>query len=1182
MIVEDIAESGGTADKAYIHIGKYELQDTVGVEILKVGDEVAFGVEITGNMFANTIIGGVGNDSLNGAGGNDSIVGQNGDDTLDGGDGDDTLEGGIGNDTYHVYGSEKIIDADGDEDAVVVFTSGVYTLAGSIENGKVGGNTTGVHLVGNSQGNDLTGNNEANTLDGAGGSDSLAGHDGVDSLVGGEGDDTLDGGVGADILVGGSGDDSYYLDDAGDEVTDASGALDKVIITASGTYSISTGIEEIEIQVGVNDVHVIGTDDADKITGNNEANTLHGAGGGDTLEGRDGNDELAGSEGNDSLDGGEGDDILDGGSGTDTLRGRQGNDTYHVTTGDRVHEATDGGTDTVIAYGSFALDADEEVEVLKLDAAAGGGNTLSGNNLGNAVEGNDSGNILNGGGGDDGVTGGAGNDLLDGGEGKDVMTGGAGNDTYIIDSDGDTVFEDDNEAGGQDTIVSSIDFTLEEQSGVEVVQAADGEGPINLTGSDLEGNILIGNDGANDLNGRGGNDTLNGGAGIDRLFGGEGDDNLDGGADDDLLIGGDGNDVMNGGADNDVLRGGDGRDELIGGDGNDTLNGGLIDENGEVIGDGAEDTLHAGAGDDVYYLMDAADIIDFGGETDEGFDKVYILSKNFMNGDQVDWKAIQAFAEQHWGKGIEEIYIDDSENPYGGQGSGLDDVYEIFVGDEIEDEPLDPEKGGSQDRANVHIASYTLDDKFGVEILSVVDGLDFDVELTGNNQANTIYGSTRNDTLRGGAGNDLISDDEGNESGNGGGHDLLDSGEGEDTLMGGLGNDVLQGGADNDTLLGGDGDDLLEGGTGNDSLEGGEGNDILTGGTFDSKGNAIGDGSADTLHGGAGNDTYYLMDAGDVIEFDQGGDLGNDVVYALSRNIGDDAAVHAFVSNLRSNGIERVFIDGLLYGDSTQSPSDIRLSSNWVQELSRDNSNIASLSVNVNTGHTYTYKIGIDNGDGTMRWADTDGRFKIVMVNGTARLQVADSSKLDHENIRTHLITLQVTDDVTGTQFVESNIRIVVRDWLNETYRTAKSSDDVFKGGIGDDTYFGGGGSDTFIGGRGADFFNGGVGGDKFVFTTNPVAAEVDTIADFSIGEDKIHLSSEIFDLLGRIGQGLDANTFFAGVQAQSATHRIIYDNTGDVGVLLYDADGSGQKAAVAIAKLTNKANLSFNDFLVI
>jgi len=1176
VIVEDIAESGGTADKAYIHIGKYELQDTVGVEILEVGDKVAFGVEITGNMFANTIIGGVGNDSLNGAGGNDSIVGRDGDDTLDGGDGDDTLEGGIGNDTYHVYGSEKIIDADGDEDAVIVFTSGVYTLGGSIENGKVGGNTTGVHLVGNSQGNDLTGNNEANTLDGAGGRDSLAGHDGVDSLVGGEGDDTLDGGVGADILVGGSGDDIYYLDDAGDEVTDASGALDKVIITASGTYNISTGIEEIEIQAGVTDVHVIGTGDADKINGNDKANTLDGAGGNDTLHGHDGIDELIGGEGEDSLDGGEGNDILDGGSDTDTLRGGQGNDTYHVTTGDRVHEMTAGGTDTVIAHGSFTLDADEEVEVLKLDAAAGGGNTLSGNNLGNAVEGNDSGNTLNGGGGDDGITGGAGNDLLDGGEGNDVMTGGAGNDTYIIDSGGDTVFEDDNEAGGQDTIVSSIDFTLEDQSGVEVVQAADGEDPINLTGSELEGNILIGNDGANDLDGRGGNDTLNGGAGIDRLFGGEGDDNLDGGADDDLLIGGDGNDVMNGGADNDVLRGGDGSDELIGGDGNDTLNGGLIDENGEVIGDGAADTLHAGAGDDVYYLMDAADIIDFGGETDEGFDKVYILSKNFMNGDQVDWKAIQAFAEQHWGKGIEEIYIDDSEDPYGGQGSGLDDVYEIFVGDEIEDEPLDPEKGGSQDRANVHIASYTLDDKFGVEILSVVDGLDFDVELTGNNQANTIYGSTRNDTLRGGAGNDLISDDEGDESANGGGHDLLDGGEGNDTLYGGDGNDVLHGGADSDTLTGGDGNDRLEGEPGGDWLDGGDGNDTLLGGAD----------ALDVFDGGAGDDVYYIryrgLDGHQIVQ----DKAGTDTAYIYRSDFGTENVeqrISEYRAFLNERGIENVIV-----ADSSP-PTDITITNKRIAEFAPNSSMIGVLdAVDANLNETFTYSFAEVNNV----VQNAGGRFDIRQVGDQWRLVVKDRFRLDYEQNKYFDVRVKVTDSL-GESF-EKTIRIDIKN-VGIEFLTGTSVSERFKAGNGNDSLAGGGGNDTLFGAQGRDTLNGGAGEDIFVFdTTANAQTNRDTIQDFVVGEDKIYLDNLAFVRLGSSSTAsfenpiaLSGTAFLAGANAKAGTttaHRIIYDTVS--GALYYDADGSGtattNTAAVQIATFTTKPSLTAAQFFII
>ena len=38
--------------------------------------------------------------------------------------------------------------------------------------------------------------------------------------MGGADDDHLDGGLGADVMVGGTGNDSYFVDDAGDAITE--------------------------------------------------------------------------------------------------------------------------------------------------------------------------------------------------------------------------------------------------------------------------------------------------------------------------------------------------------------------------------------------------------------------------------------------------------------------------------------------------------------------------------------------------------------------------------------------------------------------------------------------------------------------------------------------------------------------------------------------------------------------------------------------------------------------------------------------------------------------------------------------------------------------------------------------------------------------------------------------------
>ena len=48
----------------------------------------------------------------------------------------------------------------------------------------------------------------------------LLGNDGSDTLIGGLGNDTLEGSLGADSLTGGKGHDFYFIDNAGDIVSE--------------------------------------------------------------------------------------------------------------------------------------------------------------------------------------------------------------------------------------------------------------------------------------------------------------------------------------------------------------------------------------------------------------------------------------------------------------------------------------------------------------------------------------------------------------------------------------------------------------------------------------------------------------------------------------------------------------------------------------------------------------------------------------------------------------------------------------------------------------------------------------------------------------------------------------------------------------------------------------------------
>ncbi len=169
---------------------------------------------------------------------------------------------------------------------------------------------------------DIFGTNGIDTLNGTAqddriygldGDDKLYGLGGNDELYGGAGNDTLRGDAGADLMFGGSGNDTYYVDDAGDVVSEQTtpglddGGTDRVYTTI--TYTLGAFIERATL-TGTFAGDLTGNDQANVLTGNNSANTLSGGGGIDDLLGGGGNDLLIGGAGKDNLTGGDGSDTF--------------------------------------------------------------------------------------------------------------------------------------------------------------------------------------------------------------------------------------------------------------------------------------------------------------------------------------------------------------------------------------------------------------------------------------------------------------------------------------------------------------------------------------------------------------------------------------------------------------------------------------------------------------------------------------------------------------------------------------------------------------------------------------------------------------------------------------------------------------------------------------------------------
>jgi Ca2+-binding RTX toxin-like protein len=269
------------------------------------------------------------------------IRGNDGNNILDGGAGNDTLTGGKGNDIYIVdSATDSVIELLNEGTDTINSSVTITTLAANVENLTLTG-LAAINGTGNGLDNTITGNSAANTLNGGAGIDNLVGGGGNDTytvdsttdvlveiagggidlvnssvtfslatiaeienltltgttaingtgnalantITGNSGINILDGGAGSDTLVGGAGNDIYYIDDAADIVTEATGATagtaDSVISSVTIT-ALAANVENLTL-AGSAAIDGTGNTSANIITGNSANNILRGGAGTDTF-----------------------------------------------------------------------------------------------------------------------------------------------------------------------------------------------------------------------------------------------------------------------------------------------------------------------------------------------------------------------------------------------------------------------------------------------------------------------------------------------------------------------------------------------------------------------------------------------------------------------------------------------------------------------------------------------------------------------------------------------------------------------------------------------------------------------------------------------------------------------------------------------------------------------------------
>ena len=297
------------------------------------GTDTLISIEnVEGSAFADTLIGDAGANELRG---------REGDDTLTGGGGDDTLNGGAGIDTA-VYSGNR-------GDYTIGATSFGYTVSGPEGNDTLIGietlqfaDTTVALDVNFAVDEVITGTDANDTLVGGDGNDLILGGAGDDVLIGNDGDDVLDGGLGADRMEGGPGNDTYFVDDVGDEVIEVEnetgqalaftsvgeglpsiavldGFIDTVI--AAIDYSLANVAFVENVTLAGTAVAATGNELDNLLIGNALHNTLTGGAGDDTLDGAAGADSavFSGNRAGYTIDAGGAQFTVSGADGTDTL-----------------------------------------------------------------------------------------------------------------------------------------------------------------------------------------------------------------------------------------------------------------------------------------------------------------------------------------------------------------------------------------------------------------------------------------------------------------------------------------------------------------------------------------------------------------------------------------------------------------------------------------------------------------------------------------------------------------------------------------------------------------------------------------------------------------------------------------------------------------------------------------------
>src|SRR5262245_47058489 len=853
--------------------------------------------------------------------------------------------------------------------------------------------------------------------------------------------------------------------------------------------------------------------------------------------GTSGDDRLFGGDFDDTLSGGDGNDVLGGKGGNNVLTGGAGSDAFVYALSDQYNDVVadfrqgedviDLGAANISDFATvqhlLSNDAQGNAVITTVSNGVASTMTLTGisatqltaadfafaGNGTQTLNGSDGADDLFGGAGSDNLKGNGGDDRLFGEQGYDTLYGGAGNDSLFGGQDGDSL-----EGGaGADFIdggagSDGVSFGTA-AAGVTASLASGG------TGGDAAGDVYVS---IENMSGSNFDDVLEGDNQANRIWGQGG---------------------------NDVIRGGGGNDDLQGGSGNDTFYGGA-----------GADNIDGSSGIDYVHYDDATAGVTVGFASAAG--------SNDGAGDcllNIECSGGSGFADKLCGTGLGEDL----------QGGGGDDLLQgrggndtIDGGDGVDQAVYSGSRGEYFITFDAATGTYIVKDLRqgspegtdhvrNVETFVFADGaISVDTVLDGNpgpiigdDDNNTLTGTSIANEIRGGGGNDTLTGLAG--------EDLLEGGDGDDTIDGGTGIDQATyasagagctvslattsaqntGGAGTDTLAaienltGSAFDDQLTGNAGANVLSGQAGNDRLDGG-----------GGIDTLLGGDGNDILVGGAAGSILDGGAGFDL---VSYETATagstiDLGERATSGKFVS------IEGVI--GSSFRDIiTASSADETIIGGGGNDIIYASGGTDTVSGGA--GDDTFFDMGgiehFDGGDGNDIVAYWGAPVEVIIDPATFSIIITGEG-----------VTADLADPSRNTGFAAGDtyagIETLIGSYVNDDL-AGDEQDNTLRGSWGDDVLWGRGGNDLLEGDVGNDRLIGGAGADV-LFGNIDYLGYVDFIGRL-LGPIGADLIQQIKDMAGddpefAAGDGFDVASYETATSGVVASLTDSSINTGD------------------------------------